>query len=315
MTDCSGMGLNCGRITDATGQCFVCGVCTPPSTCGGGGQANVCGCAPRVECEVGECGLASDGCGGTIECGACAAPAECGVGGRPNRCAIVAGPGEACDDTLTLCPSAYQCCAVPGRGSLCLEPLGSGLCPTSGIDLEVDAAALRRSVRVLEQNVPGPMCPLFEGCELAAGDRKLLRLEPTIVNTGTSAFSLGEYGDMNPLLTSDVCTDGYKIELLTWRLLREGQVEASGALRRTCVDDFEQRHPTAGRAQFNCSAMLAGISGGWASVLRPESGCRYVDVTTLPPGDYTLELAVNQGRKILELDYANNVATATVTIP
>lgn len=315
MTDCSGMGLNCGRITDPNGQCFTCGLCTPPQTCGGSGRANVCGCVARTECEAGECGAADDGCGGTLECGSCAAPAECGAGGQPNRCAILAGAGEACDDILTFCGGSNRCCALAGRPPVCVQPLGQGQCPTSGIDLVVDQLALQRSIRVLQRNVPGPQCPLFEGCDITAGDRRLLRIEPTIVNTGTQAFALGDYNGENPLLLPDLCSTGYQMRLLTWRLLGEGQtVVASGTLRRTCVDDFQQRHPSAPDRIYDCSLSLAGISAGWASLLRPEAGCPNVDVTAVPAGDYVFELTVNRDGLIPEFDRSNNTATATITI-
>lgn len=315
LTDCSAMGLDCGRITDANGQCFTCGQCRAPATCGGSGRANVCGCSARTQCEAGECGAADDGCGGVLECGGCAPPAECGAAGQPNRCAIVAAPGEACDGILTFCGSGYRCCAMSGRPSVCVEPFGGTMCPPSGVDLTLDQASLRRSLRLLERDVPGPMCPLFEGCQLTPGLRRVLRFEPTVVNTGTQAFALGSYNADNPLLVPDVCSSGFQMKLLTWRLLGSGEVVASGALRRTCVDDYNAHNPDPSPRLFDCSASNAGISAGWASLLRPESGCPNVDVTEVPAGAYVLELTVNGDRLIREFDYSNNVATATVTLP
>jgi hypothetical protein len=43
---CSQLGANCGSVSDGCGGSIYCGSCTAPSTCGGGGKANVCGSAP-----------------------------------------------------------------------------------------------------------------------------------------------------------------------------------------------------------------------------------------------------------------------------
>ena len=42
-TTCAVQGKNCGTISDGCGGTLVCGSCTAPQTCGGGGVANVCG--------------------------------------------------------------------------------------------------------------------------------------------------------------------------------------------------------------------------------------------------------------------------------
>ena len=41
-TTCAAQGKNCGTILDGCGGSLVCGSCTAPQTCGGGGVANVC---------------------------------------------------------------------------------------------------------------------------------------------------------------------------------------------------------------------------------------------------------------------------------
>lgn len=42
-TTCAAQGKNCGTISDGCGGTLVCGSCTSPQTCGGGGVVNVCG--------------------------------------------------------------------------------------------------------------------------------------------------------------------------------------------------------------------------------------------------------------------------------
>src|SRR5689334_6815790 len=37
-TSCPTLGLDCGLVADGCGHAMNCGTCTPPATCGGGGE-------------------------------------------------------------------------------------------------------------------------------------------------------------------------------------------------------------------------------------------------------------------------------------
>jgi hypothetical protein len=86
----------CGQQSDGCGSLTAnCNPCTLPATCGGGGQAGVCGtppdasgCIPQTcSAFAGMCGVQSDGCGGvTPYCNPCTAPQTCGGGGTPGVC-------------------------------------------------------------------------------------------------------------------------------------------------------------------------------------------------------------------------------------
>src|SRR5262245_14359280 len=87
---CAALGKNCGTIPDGCGSTAVCGTCTLPATCGGGGTANVCGggCTPTTCAAQGRtCGALPDGCGGWLGCGTCTLPQICGGGGVAGVCA------------------------------------------------------------------------------------------------------------------------------------------------------------------------------------------------------------------------------------
>ena len=89
-TTCAAAGAECGALADGCGGQLMCGDCTAPQTCGGGGMANRCGegaCTPTTcAAEGADCGMLSDGCAGVLDCGSCVAPATCGGGGTANRC-------------------------------------------------------------------------------------------------------------------------------------------------------------------------------------------------------------------------------------
>jgi len=69
---CFNRSKNCGTVEDVDNcnrmRSVNCGTCQLPSTCGGGGSDNVCGCIPTT-CPTNACGTFPNGCGGTITCG------------------------------------------------------------------------------------------------------------------------------------------------------------------------------------------------------------------------------------------------------
>ncbi|WP_404370639.1 hypothetical protein ACIHQR_10820 [Corallococcus coralloides] len=96
---CESRGFNCGEATDGCGHTLDCGTCAAPSSCGGGGADNVCGCPDlKTACSPGvECGTEPDGCGGTVTCGTCAAPEVCGGRGVEKTCGVPAENRECSD--------------------------------------------------------------------------------------------------------------------------------------------------------------------------------------------------------------------------
>jgi len=100
---CTDLGLGCGPAGDGCGNLIDCGNCIfvggtddfHPS-CGGGGQAGVCGapsCTPLTVPEAcaarwNNCGPVADGCGGVLDCGTCATGSTCGGDGMPNVCSV-----------------------------------------------------------------------------------------------------------------------------------------------------------------------------------------------------------------------------------
>jgi hypothetical protein len=74
-TTCSSLGWNCDPMNNGCGNVVSCGTCSSPQTCGGGGMAHVCGCAPQT-CGT-RCGTVSDGCGGLLDCPPCPPPPGC----------------------------------------------------------------------------------------------------------------------------------------------------------------------------------------------------------------------------------------------
>jgi hypothetical protein len=146
---CTELGANCGPVNDGCGGLAMCGTCTAPLTCGGGGKPNVCGSGCKgltcADLKV-ECGKQGDGCGGILECGTCTAPQTCG-GGGPSKCGILGVDAAGCTTKKTCadygancgyvsdgCGSVIKCgdCTAPaicgggGTPSVCGSKAGTG---------------------------------------------------------------------------------------------------------------------------------------------------------------------------------------------
>jgi hypothetical protein len=88
---CASQKMNCGPVADGCGGILMCGSCTAPATCGGGGLNGVCGspgvCTPMTCQQQGyACGQVGDGCGNLLTCGSCPQPTFCGGGGTAGVC-------------------------------------------------------------------------------------------------------------------------------------------------------------------------------------------------------------------------------------
>jgi hypothetical protein len=110
---CEDQGFDCGITGDGCGGTLDCGACTGGETCGGGGEANVCGrpsCTPWTCASLAfDCGMASDGCNGTVSCGTCPAGENCGAD-LPDVCGPTTCTPRTCQDQGFDCGMAGDTC-------------------------------------------------------------------------------------------------------------------------------------------------------------------------------------------------------------
>jgi hypothetical protein len=146
---CAELGFTCGIAGDGCGGSTpLCGTCTSPQYCGGGGS-NKCGgnngkgadgsvlCVPKTCATYGAntCGAQSDGCGGlTPDCGNCTSPQYCGAV-TPGKCGgndtVAADGGKIALCTPATCQSLGYTCgqAADGCGGT-IGPCGTCTAPT-----------------------------------------------------------------------------------------------------------------------------------------------------------------------------------------
>ncbi len=168
---------------------------------------------------------------------------------------------------------------------------------------------------ITTETFPSNDCEVTEGC-ITAGTRRLLRFGNETRNIGSGDLVIGSPVG-NPLFHFATCHGHYHFEdFAVYRLLdTNGVVAATGGKVGFCVEDVDQWSPTAPHqnAFYDCGNQ--GLSAGWADVYRSTLACQYIDVTDLPPGNYTLELEVDPENLLPESNEANNTVQVSVVIP
>lgn len=195
--------------------------------------------------------------------------------------------------------------------------------PTNLPDLTVDPAQLRQNVQFSVQYFAPNACEINEACVGAPGWRRLLTFTTFTPNIGTADLNLGMSSATNPNFEYSECHHHYHFRgYADYTLLgTDGGLAAQGHKQSFCVEDLEQVLTDPGvRTSGYYDACgtgggRQGISVGWADDYYPNLPCQWIDVTDVPPGQYTLHVALNTERRFAELDYTNNSADAPVTIP
>jgi len=94
-----------------------------------------------------------------------------------------------------------------------------------------------------------------------------------------------------------------------------GNVVASGHKVGFCVLDDHAWSPTA-NPQAQVHLQFSGDPGGlWRTFMPPVCPAKYIDITGVPAGNYTLKMTVNPDGLIAESDTNNNVTLVPVTVP
>lgn len=345
---CGACGNTCDTgLTCVDGECkLVCapgeeicnGVCTPVRT-----DVNNCGacgnvCPVGADCRSGECdcppgtvtchAVAGDPTSEAYcvnpeidryHCGYCNQPCAEGMRCHGGRCLRGCTPEETeCDGQCVKLHESPAHCGACGNacepGQACVD----GECTDVGAlpDLWVDANILATSVDIVERDFPANHCAIEERCVGGTGRRRLLRFSTVTVNTGTADLVIGPPAENERLVWSE-CHRHYHFEgYAEYRLFNlDGELAAVGHKQAYCLMDTTRYDPAAPstRPQYSCSNQ--GISMGWGDSYGRGLDCQWVDITGVPPGQYELEITLNEQRLFPELDYSNNTTRVTVHIP
>jgi PKD repeat protein len=193
---------------------------------------------------------------------------------------------------------------------------GDPNCTGLGPDLAVDGSQLFSSL-TSNTLTSTDACLVNEGClQSTVGTRQILRFTTRIANVGTQDYFIGVPNASNPQFVFDGCHNHYHYAGYAEYLLYDqngNPLPQIGFKNGFCVLDLSC--PTGISAQYSCGNM--GITAGCADIYSSSLSCQWIDITTVPAGDYYLVVRTNwdqspdkNGR--YELRYDNNWAQVCI---
>ncbi|MEY2428068.1 MAG: hypothetical protein QOJ40_953 [Verrucomicrobiota bacterium] len=162
-------------------------------------------------------------------------------------------------------------------------------------------------------------CEVVEGCQ-TVGTHTLVVFNAETRNIGSGDLVVGNPAT-NSLFRWATCHQHYHFEQFgEYNLLdTNGNVVATGHKVGFCMTDDHPWSPTANQsAKYDCN--YQGIQAGWADVYGASyaSGaplpCQYIDVTSVPPGSYIIQMTINPDNLITEANTANNTTLVPFSI-
>ncbi len=181
-------------------------------------------------------------------------------------------------------------------------------------DLTIDAARLQSSIEIKTSPFRTNDCAVVEGCVDGKGKRTLLRFDVATPNIGTGDLVLGDPRSNTNLFEFSPCHGHYHFTgYASYELLTTSDTTViTGRKQAFCLLDFARYSSTAGPGKFTCD--YQGISAGWQDIYGSYLDCQWLDITGVLPGDYLLRITINPEQRLIESNYSNNTATATVRI-
>lgn len=209
-----------------------------------------------------------------------------------------------CDDD-TECRDGEVCCPA-GLVGTC-EAVAREACPV--LDLAATSAVLDTDpieVRVFDPEVEGDRCLIDRGCVGGPGRRRLLRFSTTVANVGEADLLLGSPMD-SVAPTINTCAGEPRFAAF----VRYELVDSTGAVARQDVPAACTPGTSQLALPFDCD--FQGLWRDFSQLYGPTSifdagqdDCRWLDITDVLPGDYTLRVTVNPDATLRESNLGNN---------
>ncbi|UQA63498.1 hypothetical protein E8A73_002150 [Polyangium aurulentum] len=288
-------GLYCGDDDGCGGDCGQCGA---GFACAGG-RCRPDPCTP--DCKGKQCG--DDGCGG--ECGTCAEGSLC-------------VPATAKCQVFADCNHEQPACDPPcGAGEFCGVDCSCHAADAKMPDLVIDEQRLANEILFDSLDVTESSCAFIEQCVGGTGTRKLLRFSVEAKNQGQATLTVPPPPERPDLFIFSPCHGHYHFSgFASYALLdKEGKEIVTGRKQAYCMEDTQQIAfgPNVGCDKvYSCEDQ--GIQAGWSDLYGNTLDCQWLDITDVPPGDYSIRVVLNPGRTFEEVSLDNNTATVPVKI-
>lgn len=206
-----------------------------------------------------------------------------------------------------------------GGGS---SPRGTGAPLPEGLpmpDLTVDPAMLGgepgfSGPYVTTEDRSATDCAVVEGC-LLPGPRRVLKFNVGVENVGDGDLWVGDPTARPDLFVWSPCHQHYHYrDFAEYQLLSPSGVVATGRKQAFCLMDVQPYGaPVPANPLYDCGNQ--GISVGWEDVYDESLDCQWIDVTTVPPGNYQLSVTINVGHHLPDRLQAPHTVSVGVTIP
>lgn len=254
--------------------------------------------------RAGVAALLAAGCGADPSNGAGRSGDGAGLPG-PGPVTAVEGPRALCRSDAD-CATSERCCPA-GLFGLC-APLDPGAeCAAPDLTLALPPDFEPR----VEQRFFGEDDCLLDKCVSGPGARRLLRFPLHVVNRGRGPAIIAQPNA--PGVRRVACDDSLFLDAF----LRYELIDAQGARRASGVGDAalacRVNALAAPTSPFDCQTL--GLEASSYRELDDQADCQWVDITTLPAGQYTLRLSVNADSRLSEASFADNVVERAVDIP
>lgn len=203
------------------------------------------------------------------------------------------------------CPLDESCCPS-GLMGMCSRLDSAGACPAPDLTLSIPSFR----PQIVNRIFPPDDC-LLQKCVSGRGARRLLSFPVDVANVGSGDIIL-MLPDAPGVRHVSCDNSSFLDDFLRYELVDADDVQrasGTGNIGQACFLQFEAQSTS----PFDCESQ--GLAARSYRSLYQDSECQWVDITTLPPGDYTLRISVNAGRQLTETSFDNNQIELPVTVP
>jgi len=214
---------------------------------------------------------------------------------------------------VLLTSSAYAQRTSVGRDFPIYDNLGKP-------DLAVDPQRFVAQMEIVDRYFDPTDCAIAEGVVGGSGYRRLLRFDTVLMNRGDGDLVVGDRSDpLNPYAPYFVfhsCHGHYHIqEFSTYELFHTDgtTLAAIGVKQGFCMEDSFKYDENKSNG-YDCA--YQGITSGWGDWYYKQLVGQWVDITSVPPGEYIVRVTINSAGIFDEGENRYpNVVEARVVIP
>ena len=206
-------------------------------------------------------------------------------------------------------PRATLALAIAASHAACGDPPPDPAPDAPGLpDLTLIGAQMDGTVGLSAKAFAPDACEVVEGCVGGPGPRRLLVFDAVTANLGTADVVIGPPpapGVSDDRFVWSPCHQHHHVINYAVYELRDASGAVVGGRKQAfCLQDSQEIRAGWPSRGYICTEQ--GLSAGWADVYGRELSCQWIDVTDVPPGEYTLAVRVNPTGGFPDADLTNN---------